>query len=1356
MGGGGGEKPAAASEFFCAGLVSRPGRPGLFRFADSTDRSLLVVGILASVVQGATWPTWGFFFGELTEGLYDPDPDTAMRKTQDASILFLWLALMVFIVTVLSTGCFELVAERQVVRFRREYFQAILRQDIEWFDQHGGLELPSSIAGDTQVMKAGVGEKLAQIISAISSFCIAFTFGFFRGWQLTLVMCGCVPFLAISSKLSRDFLSSMATRGQKFYGQAGRVAEENLGNIRTVVSFGGEVAACAQYDQHVDDACATGLRAAHVGAVSMGMVQLINFCSYGAAFWFGGVLITDLDGIENTWTGKNWEGSDVMAVFWMTLIGGMMLGQIGPGVKVVLSASGAASKFYSIVANRAAIDLDAGETPAAATAGGCTGGIVFENVTFRYPTRRDIAVLQGLSFTIAPGVTTALVGESGSGKSTILSLVQRFYNVNSGAIKLDGRPITELNVRWLRSVIGLVSQEPVLFAASIRDNIQYGMRKEDVIGATSEAILAQIEEAATKANADGFIKKLVDGYDSYVGEKGAQISGGQKQRVAIARALIRRPKILLLDEATSALDNISQGEVQETLDEIMSKGEMTCIVIAHRLSTIQNATTICVFDRGTLVDSGTHEELMAKGGGLYKKLVEEQVEASKAPAAAATGKSSASAAAAVAGAGSQMSPAAAPGAGASAEEVTMLLPGSVEKTGEDDTDGEKEKVATTKDILAVLGSRSYLLGLALLAAVVSGVAMPLWGLFITDIMGAFYMCTRWDPQELDTEAWQSDDSQQTVGTWLAEKGFSANTTVVYGFDAPLGKGAYANFAECADEQASECAKYALLFCSLGLGLGLSEYSKLACFDVMKERVACSLRKVLFRAIIHQEVGFFDDETNKSGSLTSRLSADTTLVSGIAGPNIGAAIQSLATLVLALVIAFWTAWQLGLVMLTVVPLMAISGVLMQNVHKKLSGVAQEGAAKAGHVASEVITGIRTVKAFGIEADVMALYESYINGDPSLGKKKALTSGVGGGVAQAIMFLAYFAGFYYGGWLLKHAGYSGDDIMQTFMGMMMAGWGIGMAQTAVPDQAKAAEAAQIVFKILWRQSKIDSAKRITPTAALPAQLFGGVEVGAMAEFKGGVELKDITFAYPAQPDLLVLSGVSLSIAPGKMTALVGPSGSGKSTLIALLQRFYDVGSGELLLDGKVALAAVDVGWWRTQVGLVSQEPVLFNCTIAENILYGKPDATQEEVEAASRAAFAHDFILAKCPQGYATNVGEAGLTLSGGQKQRIAIARALVRKPKLLLLDEATSALDANSEREVQTAIDAISQGGVGGVDGLAICVIAHRLNTVRKADNIVVLQSGKIVEQGTHEQLMANEQGLYRSMAGQRSGASKPK
>ena len=421
--------------------------------------------------------------------------------------------------------------------------------------------------------------------------------------------------------------------------------------------------------------------------------------------------------------------------------------------------------------------------------------------------------------------------------------------------------------------------------------------------------------------------------------------------------------------------------------------------------------------------------------------------------------------------------------------------------------------------------------------------------------------------------------------------------------------------------------------------------------------------------------------------------------------------------------------MGIVMGTVA--MAIAGDdIRKKQGKETKGVKAAKEKEAGALIGEVVLAIRTVASFNMEHDFVEHYNASVDKIAALESRQGALTSITLGLSLSMMMFMMTGLNYYGGYLLNIGACSFQEMMTPMMMMMggmmiMVGSGLG-----VKDVPTAKQAAKLFFDATERKPEIDSnsGEGLTPS-----------------NVSGDIEVKDVVFAYPTAPDHLVCKGYTLSIAAGQTVALSGASGSGKSTIIQLLERFYDPQSGCITLDG-VDLKALNVRWLRQQLGLVSQEPVLFMGSVAENIRYGKRNATQGEIEEAARSANAYDFITDTLPDGFNTDVGMRGGRLSGGQKQRVAIARALVKKPSVLLLDEATSALDNESERIVQAALDEI----MSKMKRTTI-VIAHRLSTIRNADKIVVLQEGAVAEQGTHDELLANPEGLYFNLVLAQSG-----
>lgn len=376
------------------------------------------------------------------------------------------------------------------------------------------------------------------------------------------------------------------------YAKAGAIAEEVISNIKTVVAFGGEQKEMTRFQIELKKTMKSGLKRNIVSGLSFGVMWVTTFITYALLLWTGIRLMLDPD--------ENYDVIALSAVILNIMGAFRSFGRATHFSEALAMARGSARRVFAIIDRKPMMDIisENGLKPES-----IDWNIEFKNVIFNYPSRSEVEVLQNVNFTVNKGETVALVGHSGCGKSTVIQLMQRFYDPQNGQILVDGHDLKCLNLSWFRNQIAVVNQEPILFATTIKENILIGNPSSD---------LAQVIEAAKDANCHDFISLLPDGYETLVGENGTQLSGGQKQRVAIARALIKNPKLLLLDEATSALDNNSESLVQKALDKA-SQGRTTFIV-AHRLTTIKNAQKIIVFENGQVVETGTHDKLLEKKG----------------------------------------------------------------------------------------------------------------------------------------------------------------------------------------------------------------------------------------------------------------------------------------------------------------------------------------------------------------------------------------------------------------------------------------------------------------------------------------------------------------------------------------------------------------------------------------------------------------------------------------------------------------------------------------------------------------------------------------------------------------------
>ncbi|OQR88570.1 ATP-binding Cassette (ABC) Superfamily, partial [Thraustotheca clavata] len=432
----------------------------LYRFAQPGDWVWMGIGLIMSIVAGVAFPFMAIIFGDALNS-FAPYDQSAINTS---AIDFLILAIVLLVTGYGSYAAFAIAAERQMKALRREVLKHIMYQEMGWYDKRDASELASRISGDTVKIKDGMGQKLGEALRFTFQFIGGYIIGFYKGWNVALAMCAVMPVMAISLTWLIKRLRESTERSQQVYASAGAVAEETIGAMRTIASLNGEPRAIKRYDEKVLNAEAENLALAKTVSLALGFFIMSMWFTYTIGLWYGGYLVSNQNGAVHS------IGS-VFSAFYGVLTGTMSLAQISPNISAVASAKGAAFALFKILARPSKIDaanLD-GEVPES-----CEGHIQVNNLVFSYPTRPEEIVLRGYSLTIETGQTVALVGSSGSGKSTLVALLERFYEPTSGQILLDGRDITRLQLKWLRSQIGLVSQEPVLFATTILENIAAG------------------------------------------------------------------------------------------------------------------------------------------------------------------------------------------------------------------------------------------------------------------------------------------------------------------------------------------------------------------------------------------------------------------------------------------------------------------------------------------------------------------------------------------------------------------------------------------------------------------------------------------------------------------------------------------------------------------------------------------------------------------------------------------------------------------------------------------------------------------------------------------------------------------
>jgi ATP-binding cassette subfamily B protein len=908
--------------------------------------------------------------------------------------------------------------------------------------------------------------------------------------------------------------------------------------------------------------------------------------------------------------------------------------------------------------------------------------VQLDGVRFGYA--RSEPVLEEMSLLIEAGETLALVGTPGSGKSTVSLLLARFYDVQQGAISVGPQghtvDVRQLRLASLRRAVGMVFEEAFLFSDTVRANIAYG--RPD---ATDE----EVRRAARAAAAHEFISTLPKGYDTPVGERGLTLSGGQRQRIALARALLSDPRILMLDDATSAVDAATEATIYSTLRAVTA--QRTTLLIAHRRSSLALANRIAVLDGGRVIDVGTQAELTSRCA-LFRALLAGPGEVIENAAAATPGPL-------------HPGPLHPGPEGITAQLWPADAPTDVLETAEGPLGGRVQNAGgTARGGIAGSGRGGMAAGmlgsvgptpelLAAVAALPPATAQP-------DLTGT-------GPSAPDRDFRLSRLLRPVLGGLTL-------TAILVALDA-LATVAFPTLGGLAvDAITRHTPNLLAIAVAVGLGVVVADWLVISAQTVVAARAGETLLYLLrVRSFAHlQRLGLDYFEREMAGRIMTRMTTDVDALSTFLQTGLSTALISVLTVVGVAVALVLTDAGLAVVAMLGLPVLIAATVVFQRLASAAYTEARERVSEVNADLQENVSGARVAQAFTRErrsarnfaarSDAyrrtrlraqryIATYFPFVALLSSLAQAAVLGVGAfrvaAGTVTAGVLtaFLLYLALFFA----------PVQQLSQVFDGYQQAAVGLRRIRELLD----------------------------TPTS-VPAPESDAVPVPG--RLRGEVELRDVTFSYPggAQPALVA---VSLRIAPGETVALVGATGAGKSTVVKLLARFYDATSGTVLVDG-VDVRRYDPAAFHHRLGMVPQEAHLFSGDVADNISYGAPQASPAEVEAAARRVGALEAVAA-LPHGFRQRIGERGQGLSAGQRQLIALARAELVDPDLLLLDEATAALDPTTESMVLAAADRLTARRT-------TVVIAHRLATAGKADRIVVLDGGRIVEQGRHLELLA--------------------
>ncbi|KFY76832.1 hypothetical protein V499_03610 [Pseudogymnoascus sp. VKM F-103] len=1231
----------------------------LYRYATFNDKLIIALSCVCAIAAGAALPLMTIVFGNLAgqfQGLFlGSIPKEEFKGILSHNVLyFIYIAVAEFVTVYIFTVGFIYTGEHMSGKIRERYLEACMRQNVGFFDKLGAGEITTRITADTNLVQDGMSEKVGLTLAAVATFVTAFVIGFIKYWKLTLILSSTVfAIVFLMGGLSR-FIVKYNKKSLESYALGGTIAEEVISSIRNATAFGTQDKLARQYDLHLAEAEKWGYKVKVILGFMIGGMMGIVYLNYGLAFWQGAKMIVNGETAL----------SNILTTLLAIMIGAFSFGNVAPNIQAFTTATSAAAKIFNTIDRVSPLDSSDDK---GIKLEHVEGTVELRNIKHIYPSRPEVTVMEDVSLLIPAGKKTALVGASGSGKSTIVGLVERFYDPVKGNVYLDGHDVSTLNLKWLRSNISLVAQEPVLFGTTILENILHGLIGTKYEHESLEKKTELAVEASKMANAHEFVTGLPEGYQTHVGERGFLLSGGQKQRIAIARAMISDPKILLLDEATSALDTKSEGVVQAAL-EVAAAGRTT-ITIAHRLSTIKDADNIVVMQEGRIIEQGTHDQLLEAQGAYFRLVEAQKISAVNAVTAEEQ---------------------------AAIDADDEKLARHISETAGQDyiEDPDDKNIANKLNRTATEKSQS---SVALQKRVTEGEqTYSLWTLI--KLVASFN---------------KKETHLMLVGLFWAIICGGGNPTQAVFFAKQILTLSFAPTASSPAQVISDSNFWSLMYLMLAIVQFIAFAIQGWAFAFCSERLVHRVRDQAFRSMLRQDIAFFDRDENSAGALTSFLSTETTHIAGLSGATLGTILTVVVTLIAALAVSIAIGWKLSLVVASTIPILLGCGFLRFWVLAQFQSRSKKAYESSASYACEATSAIRTVASLTRENDVLDKYKEQLASQASVSLRSTLHSSTLYAASQSMTLLVMALGFWYGGTLLINKEYTIFQFFLCFASIIFGAQSAGTVFSFAPDMGKAKESARALKVLFDRVPAIDS---------------WSTEGEHLETMDGTIEFRDVHFRYPTRPEQPVLRGLNLTVKPGQYVALVGASGCGKSTTIALLERFYDPLVGGVFVDGK-EISTLNIANYRSYLALVSQEPTLYQGSIRDNILLGadRDDVPDSEIEHACREANIYDFIMS-LPDGFGTVVGSKGSMLSGGQKQRIAIARALLRDPKILLLDEATSALDSESEHVVQAALDAAAKGRT-------TVAVAHRLSTIQKADVIYVFDQGRVVEQGTHGELM---------------------
>ncbi|CAA9988605.1 multidrug resistance protein, putative [Plasmodium knowlesi strain H] len=1407
-----------------------------FKCLPPSHKKLLGVSFVCATISGGSLPFFVSVFGVIMKNM------NLGENVDDIIFSLVLIGIFQFVMSFISSFCMDIVTTKILKTLKVEFLKSVFYQDGQFHDNNPGSKLTSDLDFYLEQVNAGIGTKFLTIFTYTSAFLGLYFWSLFKNARLTLCVTCVFPLIYICGVICNKKAKINKKTSLLYNNNTMSIIEEALVGIRTVVSYCGEHTILKKFNLSEKLYSKYMLKANFMESLHIGMINGFILASYAFGFWYGTrIIISDL---SNAQSNNDFHGGSVISILLGVLISMFMLTIVLPNITEYMKSLEATNSLYEIINRKPLVENNNDGKKLKDIK-----KIQFKNVRFHYDTRKDVEIYKDLNFTLTEGKTYAFVGESGCGKSTILKLIERLYDPTEGDIIInDSHNLKDINLKWWRSKIGVVSQDPLLFSNSIKNNIKYslyslkdleylsdqlnedgsasqdGLDKRnscrakcagdlnDMMKTTdSDGLIharknyniiddSEVVNVSKKVLIHDFVSALPDKYETLVGSNASKLSGGQKQRISIARAIIRNPKILILDEATSSLDNKSEYLVQKTINNLKGNENRITIIIAHRLSTIRYANTIFVLsnrekgNRSTvdvdiigedptkdnkenkqkngkkgdtnknekmsnagsyIIEQGTHDALMKNKNGIYYTMINNQKVSSKTSNNNDNDKDS-------------------------------DMKSSVYKDSERGYDPDEMNGNTKNGNESASDKKSNKMSDENASSKNAGGKLS----FLRNLFKRKPKA----PNNLRMV-------YREIFSYKKDVVIIALSIIVAGGLYPMFALLYAKYVSTLFDFANLEAnsnKYSLYILVIAIAMFISETLKNYYNNVIGEKVEKTMKHRLFENILYQEISFFDQDCHAPGLLSSHINRDVHLLKTGLVNNIVIFTHFIVLFIVSMIMSFYFCPIVAAVLtgtyFIFMRVFAIRARLSANKDVEKKGINQPGTVflynnddeifkDPSFLIQEAFYNMNTVIIYGLEDYFCKLIEKAIDYSNKGQKRKTLVNSMLWGFSQsAQLFINSFA-YWFGSFLIRRGTIEVDDFMKSLFTFLFTGSYAGKLMSLKGDSENAKLSFEKYYPLIMRKSNIDVRDN------------GGIRIKNTNDIDGKIEIMDVNFTYMSRPNVPIYKDLTFSCDSKKTTAIVGETGSGKSTVMSLLMRFYDLkndhhivfknehtddvnnekkeqgdeeqnvgmknvnefsltkegshgdnsavfkNSGKILLDG-VDICDYNLKDLRNLFSIVSQEPILFNMSIYENIKFGKEDATREDVKRACKFAAIDEFIES-LPNKYDTNVGPYGKSLSGGQKQRVAIARALLREPKILLLDEATSSLDSNSEKLIEKTIVDIKDKA-----DRTIITIAHRIASIKRSDKIVVFnnpdRTGSFVQaEGTHEELLSVQDGVYK-------------